>query len=96
MRIYPIAAFTLLVASAVILWVAKDTPVRFAKYPFVFGMGFFIFSFFRDIIFYSYKDQVVWRVFWEEFTELLLIVGILIFLFTFSEQIQRKAAIERM
>lgn len=92
LRIYPVAAFALLVTSAVILWVVKDSPVRYAKYPFVFGIGFFIFSFFRYVLLYCYKDQVVWRVFWEEFTELLLIVGILVFLFTFSEQLKRNAA----
>ncbi len=92
LRVYPVAAFALLAASAVILWAMKDSPVRVSKYPFVFGAGFFVFSFFRYIFLYCYKDQVIWRVFWEEFTELLLVVGILVFLFTFSAQIERDAA----
>lgn len=89
LRIYPITAFILFVSSAFILLTIKKSSVKYAKYTFAFGTGFFVFSIFRYILLYCYKDQMVWKVFWEEFTELLLILGILIFLVTFSEQIKK-------
>ena len=89
LRIYPIAAFMLFVSSAFILLAVKKSPVKYAKYTFAFGIGFFVFSIFRYILLYCYKDQMIWKVFWEEFTELLLILGILLFLFVFSAQIKK-------
>jgi len=90
MRIYPATAVMLFCASFLFLLWARDSPVSLAKYPFAFGLGFFLYGTFKYILLASYREAIVWADFWEEITEFLMTAGLVIFFVLFRGQLSSK------
>lgn len=75
-RYCPLVAMVLFAAAMVCLYVRKSDPLPLAKILFASDLGFLGFSMFRWVLFQTYRDNLIWFVFWEEVTELIYIVGI--------------------
>ena len=86
LRYCPAIALIFFSASALVLWLKKN-PVPLAKILFSIAMGFFSFSFFRMLLFYSYQDNILWFSNWEEITEFLYMAGVAASLWIFRESI---------
>ncbi len=87
-RIYPLLAFGLLAWSA---WVVYKQPTheafRKAKPFFSFGLGFLSFSLLRFLFIHAFHSRMIWNVFWEETTELMLVCFILWALWYFRQSL---------
>ncbi len=92
-RYAPIVAIGLFVASFLTLPRHHTGDVLLSKVFIGAGVGFLAFSFFRLVLLSFYSDNMVWFVFWEEATELLLIVSIGAVLWIFRESLLRTNAI---
>jgi len=86
LRYCPAIALVFFSASALVLWLKKN-PVPAAKVLFSIAMGFFGFSFFRMVLFYSYQDNILWFSNWEELTEFLYMAGVAATLWIFRKSI---------
>lgn len=93
MRIYPAVAAVLFAASFVMLLPRGARGVSRAKYPFALATGFFSYSMFMYVLLECYHERMVWSDFWEEVTELMLTLGIIIFLRTFKDTNGAAAAV---
>lgn len=91
-RFSPVLACALLVGATLVLVLMKREPVPLAKVLFAGGMGAMGFSMMRFIMFRSYQENLLWMVFWEELTELLLVLGILTFLHIFRRQLEPSSS----
>jgi rhodanese-related sulfurtransferase len=78
-RYCPLMAITLLMVSFFLLVQRKPKNALREKIFLSAGVGFLGFSFLRLAFLTFYRDDIVWFVFWEEATELLL-VGVLAYL----------------
>jgi rhodanese-related sulfurtransferase len=74
-RVLPLMALVLFVASWCLLKYKKHDPVAWSKAFFAAGMGALGFSLFRMILLHAYSDNMVWFAAWEEITELIFILG---------------------
>jgi rhodanese-related sulfurtransferase len=72
----PIAAIVLLTASFAVLAFKKNNPLLWAKVFFAAGVGALGFGMFRSVLTMMNCQNLVWFAFWEEYTELLFILGI--------------------
>jgi rhodanese-related sulfurtransferase len=91
-RLYcPIISIVLLAVSLLILVFRKKDPLTLAKVFFAAGMGPLGFGLLRTILAGNYNRNMVWFDFWEEATELLLVVGICIVLWIFRHELFKKA-----
>jgi hypothetical protein len=66
-----------------ILLLKKDDAMALAKIPFAAGTGALLYSLLMLTLYAMYRDNMVWFVFWEEGTELLLIAAISAVLWVF-------------
>jgi hypothetical protein len=82
-RYCPGLALVLLAASWLVLVGQRRDPVPPAKRLFAAALGLLGFSLARLGLFAIYPDRLVWFVFWEEFTEFLLIFSIAAVLWVF-------------
>ncbi|MDQ7779165.1 MAG: rhodanese-like domain-containing protein [Planctomycetota bacterium] len=87
-RFCPSAAIVLFAAATLVLLFKRNDPVHTAKVVFACGMGALGFSMLRFVIFRCYQENLMWFVFWEEATEMLLIVGLVVFLHIFRKQLR--------
>lgn len=85
-RYAPIAAMALFAVSLLALPRRHSGEVLLPKLFLAAGVGFLAFSFFRLMLLSFYSDNMVWFVFWEEATEMLLIVSIGAVLWIFREK----------
>ncbi len=83
-RYLPLAALFLFLTSFLILLFEKRAPFLLARIPFAAGMGALLYSLLMLALYTMYRDNLVWFLFWEEGTELLLIVAIGAVLWTFQ------------
>jgi rhodanese-related sulfurtransferase len=79
----PAAALVMLAASLAILLLKRREPIGPAKIAFAAGVGPLGFGMLRMILGAAYDQNRVWFLFWEEATELLLIVGVCCLLWIF-------------
>jgi rhodanese-related sulfurtransferase len=93
MQYCPIAAVVLLMVSLFILIFKKGNSLSMAKIFFAAGVGPMGFGMFRSILTSMYSQRLVWFAFWEEFTELLFIVGVCFLLWIFRDQLFQKPVI---
>lgn len=79
-RFSPLAALGLLVASWIWLTFRGQTErgLLVSKIFLAGALGYLGFAFMRLALFAFYWDDLLWFVFWEELTELILVVGIII------------------
>ncbi|HNB54286.1 MAG TPA: hypothetical protein PK530_20235 [Anaerolineales bacterium] len=80
-------ASVLLIGAAwfLTLWRGRRGEVlRVAKILLAAGAGHLLFAFLRLAFFAFYRDHLVWFVFWEEFTELILVGSVWVSLWTFQ------------
>lgn len=80
MRFSPLAALALMLVSwAVLVW-RGHTPagLHLSKILLSMGVGQLGFTFMRVVFAAFYRDALVWFVFWEELTELMLVGGMLV------------------
>jgi rhodanese-related sulfurtransferase len=82
-----VAACTMLAVSLLVLLVKKENAVAWAKIAFAAGVGPLGFGMLRMILGAAYDQNRVWFLFWEETTELLLIVGICFVLWIFRRKL---------
>ncbi|NIP28477.1 MAG: hypothetical protein GWN55_17045 [Phycisphaerae bacterium] len=90
MQFCPIAAVILLSTSLLILILKRENALPLAKIFFAAGVGPMGFGLFRSIITTMYSQNLVWFGFWEEFTELLFIMGICFMLWIFRYGLFKK------
>lgn len=74
-RACPLAGLALLTASLVVLLARGQRGIPLSKVLFAAGMGPLGFGLLRMLLLGAYHDNQAWFVFWEEITELLLVVG---------------------
>lgn len=89
-RFCPIIAIVLFTLTMIILLFKKDDPITPSKVLFSGGVGYLGFGLFRLIIFAPYRENLVWKAFWEELTELIFVVGVGITLWVFRHRLFRK------
>jgi hypothetical protein len=91
-RFSPWAAIALLAAAWLMLaWRGRSAGgMQLSKSLLAAGLGFMGFAFLRWIFFSFYGGNLVWFVFWEELTELILIVGILYVSWLFTPDLLRQ------
>ena len=85
-RFCPWAAILLLASALLTLLIGKEKWMAVGKLLFSLGIGYLSFSFLRMVLLDSFQTNMVWFVFWEELTELVLILGIAFFLWIFRGQ----------
>jgi rhodanese-related sulfurtransferase len=90
MQYCPIAAVILLSISLLILILKKKSALTPAKVFFAAGAGPMGFGLFRSILTTMYSQNLVWFSFWEEFTELLFIMGVCFMLWIFRYGLFKK------
>jgi phage shock protein E len=91
-RYLPAAAFVLLGVSLLLLRPARPDAMLWPKIFFAAGIGAMGFSFFRLFLLDCYRDNLLWFASWEEFTEMLFILGVVLVLWTFRHSIFSKPA----
>ena len=84
-RYAPFVAIVLFFVSSFMMPRSHKDGMLMSKIYFSAGTGFIIFSFFRLILLSFYMENMLWFVFWEEATEMLLIVFIAVILWIFQE-----------
>ncbi len=90
-RVYPTAAALLFALSAVRLR-GPGSGLHRAEGFFFWGLGFLAYALFRFFLFSSFRHAPAWADFWEETTELIMVVGLLAFLWTFRSQLGLRPA----
>lgn len=76
-RTLPLLAFACLIAAWLVMLTAKNTSIpQAAKMLFSAGAGALGFSIFRVVLGALYANQLVWFEFWEETTELMMVVTV--------------------
>ncbi len=85
------AAILMFAVSLAILGLKRDDPIATAKIAFAAGIGPLGFGMLRMVLGGAYDQNRVWYLFWEEFTELLFILGICFVLWTFRRVHPRRA-----
>ncbi|MCP4148728.1 MAG: hypothetical protein GY757_13355 [bacterium] len=84
LRIFPILASVSLLVS--LLFLSGDrTGAKGAQVPFFIGLGFMFYSLLRFFLLYSFDGLPYWINFWEEFTELMTVSALGVFLLIFRK-----------
>jgi hypothetical protein len=81
-RIYPILALVLFGISWLSLLAGRERGMPAARLLFAAGLGPFGFSMMRFVLFWGFSENILWAEVWEEFTELLTVLAILVLLNT--------------
>lgn len=79
-RIYPILALILFALSWLSLLAGRERGMPAARLLFAAGLGPFGFSLMRFVLFWGFSENILWAEVWEEFTELLTVLAILVLL----------------
>lgn len=89
-RFCPIFAIILLIPTLIVLLIKKEDPITPSKVLFSGAMGYLGFGLFRLFLYGPYREQIMWKAFWEELTELLFILGVGITLWIFRYRLFQK------
>jgi hypothetical protein len=87
LRVCPVLALLFLTASWLVLLFKRTEPVSVSKALMAAGTGPLGFGIMRMSIVATFSGNQVWLNFWEEFTELLFIVSVLLVLWTFRHRL---------
>ncbi len=92
MRYAPWAGLLLMGAAwALMLWRGRHSgALALSKILLCAGLGHLAFAFMRLAFFAFYRDNLVWFVFWEEFTELILVAGVLVAVWLFIPELPAR------
>ena len=91
-RFCPIVAVLLLLTAALVLVGRRSARPKLERVLFCFGLGFGTFGVFRFALHHIYLKVPIWAEFWEESTELLAIVGIVVILHVFWDRLGSRTA----
>ncbi|MBI2570162.1 MAG: hypothetical protein HYV63_24430 [Candidatus Schekmanbacteria bacterium] len=91
LRAYPLIAVVALLTAAVRAWPGHHAAAA-ARWPFFLGFGLLSYALFRFVLVAAYRDQPHWANFWEEATELLVILAVAVCLWTFGRQLGLRRA----
>jgi rhodanese-related sulfurtransferase len=86
-RYCAVLAILLLATSWLVLLLKRDDPVTPSKMFFAAAMGPLGFGLMRLFLFSAYSDDLLWFIVWEEFTELVFVVGLAFGLWFFRESL---------
>jgi hypothetical protein len=86
-RYYPLLASALFLAASLTLWFKQENPMHPSKLLFGAAVGVMGFSFFRFIVFQSFRTKLVWMDFWEEITEFIYISAVVVILWYFRRSL---------
>jgi hypothetical protein len=81
------AAIAMFATTLAILTAKRENAIAAAKIGFASGVGPLAFGMFRMILGGAFDESRVWYLFWEETTELLLIVGVCWVLWVFHRSL---------
>lgn len=79
-RIYPLVAILLFAVAWVILFRGKEDGLTSSKWFFSAGLGAMGFSLMRFLLYWAFSDSLLWAEAWEEVTEFLFILSIVVLL----------------
>lgn len=85
-RLYPLVAVAAFLLSFLLLFGGRRT-FGWAQRAFFVGLGFASFSLFKFFLFRTFRGAPWWADFWEEATELLATLAVLVGLFVFRRQL---------
>lgn len=88
LRFSPSAALAFMLCAWLALIWRGQTPggLTISKILLSIAFGYLSFAFMRLIFAFFYREMLVWFAFWEEFTELILVLGILVVLGLFRPE----------
>jgi hypothetical protein len=86
-RYAPLAAIVFLSLAFALLALRGSQGVRPSKVLFGIGVGYLAFALLRLVLLGLFSSNMVWFVFWEEATELLLVLAILAVLVIFRDRL---------
>jgi rhodanese-related sulfurtransferase len=86
-RTCPMFALVLFFLSWIALKSQWERSLLFSKIFLGFGIGHLGFSIFRLFLLSVYRNDMVWFVFWEEFTELMFMVGVGCVIWIFKDRL---------
>ena len=92
-RYSPVMAILFLLIAFFFLVRGKTEDTQWVKIFLSAGVGFLTFSFLRLAFIAFYRDDIVWFVFWEEATELLLMGGITYLVWAFKDNLNLRLLI---
>lgn len=84
-RYLPVVALGFLAVALLLLLYNRKDPIVLARIPFSAGAGALGYSLLMLMLYAAFRSNLVWYLFWEEGTELLLIVAIGVFLWIFRQ-----------
>jgi hypothetical protein len=87
LRACPILALSFLAAAWLVLLFKRTEPVAASKVLMAAGTGPLGFGIMRMAIVATFSGNQVWLNFWEEFTELLFVIAVLLVLWTFRHRL---------
>jgi rhodanese-related sulfurtransferase len=92
LRAYPVLGALTLLLTFVLLW-GEPRSVRRAEPFFFVGFGLMAYPLLRSLLVNTFRGELYWSDFWEELTELVLIVAVGALLLVFRRQLglQREA-----
>lgn len=88
-RVYPILGAIAFAGSYFWIWKGKSGLLK-AELPFFVGLGFSSYAFFRFCLLLPFRENQGWADWWEESTELVMIITVLLLLLRFSKQLNLK------
>jgi len=80
LRLCPVFALLCFAASWLALMFKRDDPVRWSKLLFAAGLGPLGFGTLRTALLGMFSDDLMWSDTWEEWTELLFVLGVVVVL----------------
>lgn len=89
-RFCPYFALALFFITFLILLFKKEDPVSPAKVFFSGGTGYLSFGILRFFLSATYRDNPIWKAFWEEATELIFVAAVGITLWLFRHKLFKK------
>jgi hypothetical protein len=85
-RVFPLLAFLFILVSQLVL-TRNMTGLKKAQGLFFIGFGFLLYSLLKFLLNRGFAGLPQWANFWEEITELMMVVGLTIFLGLFRKQL---------
>ena len=85
-RYSPLLAALFFTAALLTFLFRRERAWSTAKLLFAAGAGFLSFAFFRLVLFSLFRDELYWFVIWEEWTEMLFIAALWLFILIFRKK----------
>jgi hypothetical protein len=85
-RCAPFAAALFFLAALLLLGLRRESSLTTAKLLFAGGAGFLSFACFRLVLFSLFRNELYWFVIWEEWTEMMFIAALWLFILIFRKK----------